>query len=77
MVGEDFGEYRLADPEHVQSLIFRVGAQSPEVLDAAKAKGGAAPSLHSSKFAPVADKAIATAAEALAVSALDLMRRQP
>ncbi|MDD3797941.1 MAG: amidohydrolase [Novosphingobium sp.] len=73
MAGEDFGRYRLADPEHVQSLIFWVGGVPQARYDVARKSGESLPSLHSAFWAPDAETVIATAAEALAAAALDLM----
>jgi len=70
MVGEDFGEYRLADPKHIESLIFRVGAVSEENFVKAGGDVRQLPSLHSPFFAPDAERVIATAAEAM-VSAVE------
>lgn len=77
MAGEDFGRYRLADPEHVQSLIFWVGGVEKARYDAAQEGGPALPSLHSPYWAPDAETVVLTAAEALAAAALDLMRTKP
>lgn len=73
MGGEDFGRYRRAAPDHVQSLIFIVSGTTNSML--AKYKSGEAeiPSLHSPFWAPDAEKVIATAVEALASSAMELM----
>ena len=75
MGGEDFGEFRRADEAHVTSLILWVGGSDPEKLAAAKAGGPAMPSLHSPFWAPVADKVIASASQALTLTALRLMPR--
>lgn len=73
MAGEDFGEYRRADEENIQSLIFWVGGTPAEVIAAAKREGRSLPSLHSPFWAPEADKVIAAGAEALTLTALRLM----
>lgn len=73
MAGEDFGQYRLADPERIQSLLFRVGGAKLSDVEAAKREGRELPSLHSAVYAPEADRVIATAAEALTVAAMELM----
>jgi hippurate hydrolase len=73
MGGEDFGEFRRADEAHVKSLILWVGGSDPEKLAAAKAGGPPMPSLHSPFWAPVADKVIASASQALTLTALRLM----
>ncbi|MET0251388.1 MAG: amidohydrolase [Novosphingobium sp.] len=76
MGGEDFSQYRRADPENIKSMIFWVGGERPEVLDAAKAAGKPTPSLHSPFWAPDAEAVIATAAEAMAGEALRLLVRR-
>jgi hippurate hydrolase len=73
MGGEDFGRYRRTDPENIQSLIFWVGAVSPEDWNASLAGEKTLPSLHSSTFAPDAEAVISTAAEALSSATLRLM----
>ncbi|HUD28658.1 MAG TPA: amidohydrolase [Novosphingobium sp.] len=73
MGGEDFGEYRRADEAHIKSLILWVGGADPVKLAAAKAGGPPMPSLHSPFWAPVADKVIGSAAQALTLTALRLM----
>ncbi|MDG2003353.1 MAG: amidohydrolase [Novosphingobium sp.] len=75
MAGEDFGEFRRADEENIQSLIFWVGGTPAARLEAAGAGGPPIPSLHSPFWAPEADKVIATAAEALTQTALRLMAK--
>ena len=53
-----------------------VGGVPQDKWDAAKANGGKGlPSLHSSKWAPDAEKVIGTAAEAMTAAALDLLKR--
>lgn len=73
MGGEDFGEFRRADEAHIKSLILWVGGSDPAKLAAAKAGGPPMPSLHSPFWAPVADKVIASASQALTLTALRLM----
>jgi hippurate hydrolase len=73
MGGEDFGEFRRADEAHIKSLILWVGGSDPQKLAAAKAGGPPMPSLHSPFWAPVADKVIASASQALTLTALRLM----
>ncbi|MFC0204941.1 amidohydrolase [Novosphingobium soli] len=75
MGGEDFGEFRRADEAHIQSLILWVGGADPQKLAAAKAGGAPVPSLHSPFWAPEADKVIASAAQALTLTAMRLMPR--
>jgi len=76
MAGEDFGEFRRADPDHIVSTILWVGGRPAAELDAAKREGRTLPSLHSPFWAPEADKVIATAAEALAVTAMRAMAKE-
>lgn len=73
MGGEDFSQFYRADKANVQSLIFWVGGVPQADYDAAMKGGKPLPSLHSPFWAPEADKVIATAAEAMAAAALDLM----
>ena len=73
MGGEDFSEFYRADKANVESLIFWVGGVPQADIDAAKANGKTLPSLHSPYWAPDAEKVIATASEALAAAAMDLM----
>ncbi|MDT8280430.1 MAG: amidohydrolase [Erythrobacter sp.] len=75
MGGEDFSQFRRADPDNVQSLIFWVGGVRPG--EWAKSERGEIelPSLHSPFWAPDAPVVIATATEALTVTTLDLMAK--
>ena len=75
MGGEDFGQFRRAAPEDVESLIFWVGGVPMEQWERAQAGEEALPSLHSPFWAPDAEAVIATAAEALAGTSLRLMPR--
>lgn len=74
MGGEDFGQFYRAD-KSIQSMIFWVGGVPRKNMDDAKATGKALPSLHSAYWAPEADTVIATAAEALTIAALDIMKK--
>ncbi|WP_423607004.1 amidohydrolase [Sphingomonas sp. MS122] len=75
MAGEDFGRFHIADPS-IQSVIYWVGGVPQDKWDAAQAAGGRGlPSLHSSKWAPDAEKVIGTAAEAMTAAALDVLKR--
>jgi len=74
MAGEDFGRYRLADPD-IQSLIFWVGGTPQDQWDAADGDHHRLPSLHSPFWAPDAEAVISTATEALTVLSLDLFSR--
>lgn len=73
MGGEDFGEFRRADEAHIKSAILWVGGRPAAEIEAARREGRTLPSLHSPFWAPEADKVIASAAEALTVSAMRLM----
>jgi hippurate hydrolase len=77
MGGEDFGEYRLSDPDHIQAAILWVGGSPPAALEAARQSGKSVPSLHSPFWAPDAEKVIASGAEALSLTALRLMAKRP
>ncbi|WP_374412941.1 M20 family metallopeptidase [Novosphingobium colocasiae] len=73
MGGEDFGEYRRADTDHIQSVIFWIGGVPADKMAAAAAGGAPLPSLHSPFWAPEADKVIATGAQVLTSTAMRLM----
>ena len=73
MGGEDFSEYRRADPDHIKSAIFWISGTPAPMLEALEKQGTPLPSLHSPFWAPDAEKVIATGAEALASAAIDLM----
>ena len=75
MGGEDFSQFRRAAPEDIKSMIFWISGTPQPMLDALKNDGTSLPSLHSPYWAPDAEKVIATGAEALASSAIDLMPR--
>jgi amidohydrolase len=75
MGGEDFSEFYRADKANVESLIFWVGGVPQADIQAAKNGGKPLPSLHSPYWAPDAEKVIATASEALAAAAMDLMKK--
>jgi len=77
MGGEDFDEYRRADEAGIKSTILWVGGSPQAALDAAKRGEKPLPSLHSPFWAPEADKVIASAAEALSLTALRLMAKAP
>lgn len=76
MGGEDFSQFRRADPDNVQTLIFWVGGVPQDQWEKAQAGEVELPSLHSPFWAPDAEKVIATATEALVASTLDLMPRK-
>lgn len=73
MGGEDFGQFKRAAPDDVQSLIFWVGGVPQDQFEAAQRGETTLPSLHSPFWAPDAEKVIATAAEAMADASLRLM----
>ena len=73
MGGEDFSQFRRADPDNVQSLIFWVGGVPMSQWERAQKREIDLPSLHSPFWAPDAPAVIATATEALVAAALDLM----
>jgi hippurate hydrolase len=75
MGGEDFGQFRRADPDNIQSLIFWVGGVPQERYAASQRGEVELVSLHSPFWAPDAEKVIATATEAMAAATLDLMPR--
>ncbi|HZG47178.1 MAG TPA: amidohydrolase [Allosphingosinicella sp.] len=76
MAGEDFGRFRLADP-NLQSLIFWVGGVPAAQYEAARAANDMSrlPSLHSPFWAPDPDAVISTATEAMVVAALGVLAR--
>jgi len=76
MAGEDFSQYRLADPDHVQSLLFWVGAIRQDQWDAAKVDTTKLPGLHSPFWAPDAEKTISTGIEAMTTAALHLLAKR-
>ncbi|MEM7664666.1 MAG: amidohydrolase [Pseudomonadota bacterium] len=75
MGGEDFGQFYLADPENIESLIFWVGGVPMEDWQKSEAGELELPSLHSPFWAPDAEAVIATATEAMTAATLDLMPR--
>ncbi|MET0248803.1 MAG: amidohydrolase [Sphingobium sp.] len=74
MAGEDFSRYYRAD-KSIDSFLFWVGGAAPKRLAKVKADETPLPSLHSSFWAPQADKVVAIAAEAMTVLALDILKR--
>lgn len=73
MGGEDFGQYYRAD-RSLQSLIFWVGGVDPVKVDQAARGEIKLPSLHSPFWAPDPTAVIGTAAKALTVIALDVLK---
>ena len=76
MGGEDFSQFKRADPDNVQSFIFWVGGVPQEEFEAAQRGEATLPSLHSPFWAPDAEKVIFTAAEAMAGAVLELIPRK-
>lgn len=74
MGGEDFGRFYRAD-KSINSFIFWVGGVPADKMAAAQAGTASLPSLHSPFWAPQADQVIATAAEAMTVLALDILKK--
>lgn len=75
MGGEDFSQYRLANPDGVQSLLFWVGAIPQSKWDEARGDTKALPGLHSPFWAPDAEPTISTAVEAMTIAALDVLAK--
>lgn len=73
MGGEDFGQFRRADPENIESLIFWVGGVPQDKFEAAQRGEVELVSLHSPFWAPDAPVVIATATEAMTAATLDLL----
>ncbi|MFL6515356.1 MAG: amidohydrolase [Chthoniobacterales bacterium] len=74
MGGEDFSEYSL--PDHsIPAFMFNVGAVDPAKLAESKKNGTPLPSLHSSKFLPVAEPTIRTAIVGMSSSVLELLKK--
>ncbi len=73
MGGEDFGQFYRAD-NSIQSLIFWVGGAPQADMDANRINGTALPSLHSSRWAPDAERVIATATEAMTAMAMEILK---
>lgn len=72
MAGEDFSRYGRVEPK-VPLFMFWLGAVAPEKIKAAEAGEIELPSLHSSKFAPVAEPAIETGVKAMSGAVLYLL----
>ncbi len=73
MGGEDFSQFRRADPDNVQTLIFWVGGVPMDQWEKSEAGELELPSLHSPFWAPDAKAVIATATEAMTAATLGLM----
>ena len=76
MVSEDFPEFRLADPENIQSSIFWVGGVPKAKWDAVNGDPARLPSLHSPFWAPDAEAVIGTASEAMTAAALEVLGKR-
>ena len=74
MASEDFGEFWRADKTK-QSTIFWVGGVPKAKWEAAGGDETKLPSLHSAFWAPEAETVISTATEAMAVAALDILKK--
>lgn len=74
MAAEDFNEFGRAAPQ-ARTLLFWVGAQPRAAWDAAGGDLTKLPPLHSARFAPDPEPTIATATEALAAAALNILAR--
>lgn len=74
MGGEDFSRFWLAD-KSMESLIFWVGGVPARQWQAANGDAAKLPSLHSPFWAPDAEAVIGTAAEALTVAAMDVLKK--
>jgi amidohydrolase len=74
MGGEDFSEFSLAD-HSIPAFMYQVGAVDPARLADSKKNGTPLPSLHSSKFLPVAEPTIRTAIVGMTTAVLDLLKK--
>ena len=72
MIGEDFAAYGLVEPR-IPICMFRVGTSSPESLAESRRTGVELPTLHSSRYAPVAEPTIVTGVTAMSAAVLDLL----
>ena len=75
MYSEDFSQYGRT-VEKVPICFFVLGASDPEKLAESRRTGVALPSLHSSRFAPVAEPTIKTGVEAMSAAALDILAKR-
>jgi hippurate hydrolase len=76
MVSEDFPEFRLADPDNIQSSIFWVGGVPRAKWGAVNGDPARLPSLHSPFWAPDAEAVIGTATEAMTAAALEVLGKR-
>lgn len=75
MGGEDFSQFRRADPENIKSLIFWVGGVPAADMAAVKGDISKLPSLHSPFWAPDPGPVVSTATEAMTAATLKLMAK--
>jgi hippurate hydrolase len=73
MGGEDFAHYGRAEPK-IPSLIYWLGAASPEAYTESQRTGDPLPSLHSPIFAPDYEEAIPMGVQSLSEAALHLFQ---
>jgi hippurate hydrolase len=71
MGGEDFSEYGRT-PDHIPVCLLWLGAVKPSAIEASERSGEALPSLHSSKFLPLAEPTIKTGIKALSAAVIEL-----
>jgi len=76
MGGEDFGRYRTADGEPIQSFIFWLGGTPQDQWNAVGGDTAKLPSLHSPLWAPDPEPTILTGVEALTAATLKLLEKQ-
>src|SRR5215475_11024932 len=74
MGGDDFSEYSLQD-HSIPAVYFHFGAVDPAKIAESKQTGKELPTLHSSKFAPVAEPTIRTAIIGMTTAVLDLTKK--
>jgi hippurate hydrolase len=74
MGGEDFSEFSLSD-HSIPAFMFNVGAVDPAKAAESKKTGAPLPSLHSSKFLPVAEPTIRTAIVGMTAAVLELTKK--
>lgn len=75
MGGEDFSRFGRVEPR-IPIFLFWLGTVAPEKVSAAASGELELPSLHSSKFAPVAEPAIITGTKAMSASILYLLNKK-
>lgn len=73
MIGEDFSRFALQEKK-VPICMFWLGVVDPEKLKVSQQSGTPLPTLHSSNFAPQADKSIRTGVVAMSAAALSLLK---